>query len=199
MAYLNFPSEISIQGFKLKNTDFTYTANLVGGGVESEYRNIQQFELDLDFTLTKKQYRLFESFIAKIKGRSNPFYITASGRCDPQEHISGQVTVNGKHNAGSDKIVLNDFVGTFSEGDLITFDNDTKTYLVTNKVYKSGTLEINPSLRKDLNANSGVNYEGVKFLVRMTGDASQYDYYSSNISRVKLKCLEVLNASVVVA
>lgn len=136
------------------------------GKVSTRWTGVQRW----DFKLTIEAFghesiRELQAFF--MAHNDTPFYISLP--LFQSSAISNSI-VSTKALARTNKILVSGHRGTIQAGDSLTFINHPKLYQALNTVKSSGTLEVFPPLRSDVNAGEIVQLQNIKILVRCTSD-----------------------------
>jgi len=175
-----------------------YTPNFINTSLNLKTttygRGVHQIKGSFDVTVSgEQQKRLFESFLLKIQGKLNPFYLNLKGRFNSPTVTTVAVPVSSIAGIGALSLNTSTFMGTISEGDMFSISNDTKVRIATSTTTTNTALTFFPPLTKPLLITDTLNFKNVNLYVRSTTDDPKMNYTQSGIIHTtKIKFEEVL-------
>jgi len=191
---IQFPTGLIISNVHISH----YTPNFINTSLNLKTttynRGVHQIKGSFDVTITgEHDKRIFESFLMKIQGKLNPFFINLKGRFNSPTVTSPLVPVSATATIGALSLNTSTFIGTISEGDMFTISNSTKIHIATSLTTTNTTLTFFPPLAKGLLITDQLNFKDVNLLVRTTTDAPNMSYTQSGIIHTtKIKFEEVI-------
>ena len=129
-------------------------------------------------TLAATEFRLLQTFLARLHGASGRFYFGPPQGYSPRGTASGVVKVNGASQTGT-SLVVKDLTGTLLTGDFISFDTTAgrELHIVTADLNGSGTLAIDPPIRVSPADNAVVTYVGATCVMGLASDEEGFISY----------------------
>lgn len=168
-----WPTSVTINNASLESVTPTVRTRSLSG-IETRSQLAQQyFVISANFSgMTREQSQALFAFFMSNGGSLNSFALPLpSNLGDNSEGFTGSLSVTSNTDAGETSLSVTK-VGTgavFKAGDLFTFSNHSKVYMVTQD-FTSGTLNFFPALSTAVFAGNDIAVNDVEMTVRLTND-----------------------------
>ena len=131
------------------------------------------------------------SFLTKLHGRRGTFLLGDSDAKQPQNSISGTVTVNSNASVGATNLSISGTTA-FKQGDYIQIGSasSSKLYLIVADQDGGSTVQIEPKLKTAAPNGTAVTYSNPKGIFRMDSNSASWE--TNNISKygISFSCSE---------
>jgi len=189
---ITFPTGAMITNVSVTHNIPTFTTESLSLKEKSKHRNTHRLEGSLDVSLYGlTNQKAWQAFIVKCKGRSEsitldlPLHFKSST-------LRSAPTISTAAGIGITQVTLSAFGGHIEAGSVVTFLNDTKTYVVEDDVSSGGIMKFFPPLRQAQLINSLVEGINPVMNVRLENDMQEIDYGDGHLMSVKMKFKEAL-------
>jgi len=185
------PSGVLVTNVSIDHNIPTFTTESINLIQKSKDRGIHRLEGSIDVSMyDETAQREWAGFIARCRGRSREIEV------DLPKHFKSDVRVNPRltteASVGATEANLGAFTGTITAGTLITFPNDTKTYVVEEGASSGGTIKFYPPLRRLQPFGSTVRVVDPVMTVRFKEDVQTINYGTGHMVTATLDFVEAL-------
>lgn len=171
-----FPNT-NYSGLNLKSNQRTLTSVADDGTTYTRQIDSQRFSLTLSFPpQSKADFMPIIGFLMKQRSKKESFTLPLPGGIgNARGTAAGSPT--GTASAGDTTITLAGIgTGSLLSGDLITFGNHDKVYMVVDDasdISATNTLTIEPPLREAV-SGTAISFDNLNMTVRLTSDLQEY-------------------------
>jgi len=155
---------------------------------------------------TQADFKAIQAFLAQLRGQLNDFYVVLPGISDFSGTTTGgvslEVQTNADAGATSVEVITDTGELTLKAGDMITFSNHNKAYMITENcagVGSSGgdsaggkTLKFTPPLVEAVTTSHTIAYDNVAFLMIALSSPFEYNYNVDGTVSFTIEVREVL-------
>lgn len=189
---VTLPAGAMITSVSVSHNIPTFTTESLNLKEKSKHRNLHRLEGSLEISLYDlSSQKAWQAFIIKCKGRSESITLDLPLHFKSSTVLSNP-SISTAGSLGNTQIQLSSFSGRIEAGSVVTFLNDTKTYVVEDDVSGGGLMKFFPPLRQAQLINSRVEVINPVMNVRFNDDVQDIDFGNGQMTTASIKFKEAL-------